>query len=218
MAALLRTCTCTIGARPVRCWHQAPTAHVAAPCTATAQLVPTSADEQAAEVGVHSLRCRLDDLPGSVADAMTDELLGLGALSARSAPFPCFGVTAMLDSSNTAKESCQHACRQGNQSKVVGMCSVEEFRPEGHPEQEVFGGGATREVWDRCSVAVLFSAGTDVPPILARLEALLGFQQPLRYEAGASLFYSLPYSRFNLEDACCQHLVTTSSVPGSQGL
>lgn len=32
---------------------------------------------------MHSLRCRIDDLPGTLADAMTDELLGLGALSAR---------------------------------------------------------------------------------------------------------------------------------------
>ena len=36
-------------------------------------------------MGVHSLRCRIDDIPGELAGAMTDELLGLGALSARCA-------------------------------------------------------------------------------------------------------------------------------------
>ena len=66
------------------------------------------------------------------------------------------------------------------------ICSVEEFRPKGQPEQELFGGGATREVWNRCSVAVLFAAGTDIPPVLARLEALMGLLQPLQFEAGAS--------------------------------
>lgn len=67
------------------------------------------------------------------------------------------------------------------------VCSVEEFRAEGQPEQELFCGGATREVWGRCSVAALFGAGTDVAPVLARLEALLGLQQPLRFEAGCLL-------------------------------
>lgn len=71
---------------------------------------------------------------------------------------------------------------------VWACCSVEEYRAEGQPEQELFGGGATREVWDRCSVAALFGAGTDVPPVLARLEALLGLRQPLLFEAGGAPF------------------------------
>ena len=66
------------------------------------------------------------------------------------------------------------------------VCSVEEFRPQGQPEQELFSNGATREVWHRCSVVALFAEGTEVAPVLERLQALLALP-PLRFEAGAHM-------------------------------
>ena len=81
MAALMRACTFSDGIRHSSRLQQAPTARVAAPCRATAEAL--SVGGQVAVVGVHSLRCTIVDLPGNLADAMSDELLGLGAQSAR---------------------------------------------------------------------------------------------------------------------------------------
>ena len=60
--------------------------------------------------------------------------------------------------------------------------SVEEFRPQGAPEQALYS-GAERRVWERCRVTAHFAPGTNVEAALASAAAWTGRSEPLCYQA-----------------------------------
>ena len=92
-----------------------------------AHAAPYAAGKTAAGPGVHSLRCRMDDIPGHLADAMADELLGLGALSARCVRA---GAAALVSSCRTrhahahAHAKSKNLCCSAGYANTCGVAAV----------------------------------------------------------------------------------------------
>lgn len=63
------------------------------------------------------------------------------------------------------------------------LCSIDEFRPTGCPEQELFDAdfSGRRQLWDRCAVTALFPPDHDVAESMTIAESLMGDGTRLNY-------------------------------------
>lgn len=78
---------------------------------------------------MHSLRCKIDDLPGALADAVTDELLGLGALSARWAALLPAPWRLLLLNHTLAPEGVMHGLEHDANKKRTTLLLVMQRPP-----------------------------------------------------------------------------------------
>ncbi|KAK9817789.1 hypothetical protein WJX72_002183 [[Myrmecia] bisecta] len=118
------------------------------------------------------------------AGSVTQALAVASALE--SVGLPPSSIAALSESIQAQSEPCNLRCTiadvSGRDADAVAetllsfgalSASVEEYRPPGATQQEIFDDGQTRKVWDRCTVVALFDTQHDVASTVRQVESTL---------------------------------------------